>query len=81
MPRKIGIVDDSVTIRTAFQLTFAGEDLGLEAHTFASVDDALKSAEKYDLLYVDTRLGADDGYQACAKLRASAAFGSRTMCS
>jgi CheY-like chemotaxis protein len=74
VPRKIGIVDDSVTIRTAFQLTFAGEDLGVESHGFASVDEALKATDKYDLLYVDTKLGADDGYSACARLRSSPAF-------
>jgi CheY-like chemotaxis protein len=76
VPRKIGIVDDSVTIRTAFQLTFAGEDLGVEAHGFASADDALKSADKLDLLYVDTKLGAEDGYHACARLRGTPTFAS-----
>jgi len=74
VPRKIGIVDDSATIRTAFQFTFAGDDLGLEAHLFASADEALKSGEKLDLLYVDTKLAGEDGYQACARLRSAPAF-------
>ena len=34
MPKKIGLVDDSLTIRTAFGLTFAGEDLGLQAQSY-----------------------------------------------
>ncbi|MBI5500044.1 MAG: response regulator [Deltaproteobacteria bacterium] len=74
VPRKIGIVDDAVTMRTAFGLTFAGEDLGLEPRSFATADAAIKSGESLDLLYVDTKLGAEDGYAACAKLRGQPAF-------
>ncbi|MBI5488523.1 MAG: response regulator [Deltaproteobacteria bacterium] len=74
VPRKIGIVDDAVTMRTAFGFTFAGEDLGLEAHSFATPDEAIKSGESLELLFVDTKIGAEDGYAACAKLRGQPTF-------
>ncbi|MBN1772378.1 MAG: response regulator [Deltaproteobacteria bacterium] len=74
MARKIGILDDSATIRTAFQLTFAGEDLGVEPCLFSSADELLRSSEKLDLLYIDSKLGPQDGYQACSQVRAAPGY-------
>jgi CheY-like chemotaxis protein len=70
----IGIVDDSVTIRTAFGMTFAGDDIDIEARAYASADEAIQAGDKLELLYVDSRIGAQDGYAACARLRGTPAF-------
>ncbi|NMC68510.1 MAG: response regulator, partial [Myxococcales bacterium] len=74
MAKKIGILDDSATIRTAFQLTFAGEDLGVEPCLFSRTEELLRSGEKLELLYVDSKLGPQDGYQACSQVRAAPAY-------
>jgi CheY-like chemotaxis protein len=72
--RKIGILDDSATVRTAFHLTFAGEDLGVEACLYSSMDELLRSGDKPELLYIDSRLGAQDGYQVCSQVHAAPAL-------
>ena len=76
MPRKIGVVDDSVTIRAAFELTFGGDNVGVDVSTFGSLEEIARAGEKFDLVIIDSRFEGADGYEACAKLRSLGQFAS-----
>lgn len=76
MPIKILAVDDSLTMRQALEITFAGEDA--EIITLDKGADVVARAvsERPDIILVDARLGAGDlsGSDVCGAIRAEASI-------
>ena len=66
---KIFLVDDERTIRLTFRLALETE--GYEVQEAASADEALMAfrAERYDLVVLDLRIGADNGLEVLAEMR------------
>ena len=75
MAKKVLVADDSMTIRKAFELTFAGES-GVEILGAADAASALAIARdgKPDLLIADSVLGSTSGYDLCSQVRADGAI-------
>ncbi len=70
MGKRILVADDSLTIQKAFAMVLGGEDYTLLAAR--SVDEALVAAKggRPDLVIADAVLGAGNGYDLCASLKA-----------
>lgn len=76
MPIKILAVDDSLTMRQALEITFAGEDAQVITLEKGSEVVEKAKAESPDIILVDARLGAGDlsGADVCGSIRAEAAI-------
>jgi CheY-like chemotaxis protein len=70
MGKRILVADDSLTIQKAFAMVLGGQDYTLL--TARSVDEALVAAKggRPDLVIADAVLGAGNGYDLCASLKA-----------
>ena len=70
MGKRILVADDSLTIQKAFAMVLGGEDYTLL--TARSVDEAMVAAKggRPDLVIADAVLGAGNGYDLCASLKA-----------
>jgi CheY-like chemotaxis protein len=74
MGKRILVADDSLTIQKAFAMVLGGQDYTLLAAR--SVDEALMTAKggRPDLVIADAVLGAGNGYDLCAALKADPAL-------
>ena len=74
MGKRILVADDSLTIQKAFAMVLGGEDYTLL--TARSVDEAVVVAKggRPDLVIADVVLGAGNGYDLCASLKADPAL-------
>jgi CheY-like chemotaxis protein len=72
--KRILIADDSVTIQKAFAMTFAGEDVVVNAAR--SVDEAFALAQKQkpDLIIADGAMPGRTGYDLCVQVRGDASL-------
>lgn len=70
MTKKLLIADDSVTIQTVVNLTFAEEDIQIEA--VSSGDQALEKAKsiKPDIILADVFMPGRSGYEVCEQIKA-----------
>ncbi len=72
MTRKLLVADDSVTIQKVVQLTFAGEDVAIEA--VSSGDQAVERAYalRPDIILADVFMPGLNGYEVCSKVKGDA---------
>lgn len=77
MPIKILAVDDSLTMRQALEITFAGEDAEIITLEKGSELVERAKAERPDIILVDARLSAGDvsGADVCSAIRADSDIG------
>jgi CheY-like chemotaxis protein len=69
MTKKLLVADDSVTIQKVVKLTFAGEDVAIEA--IASGEQALEKARSMrpDIVLADVSMPGRNGYELCAAIK------------
>ncbi len=72
MAKKLLVADDSVTIQKVVQLTFAGEDVAIEA--VSSGDQAVEKARalRPDMMLADVYMPGLNGYEVCSSIKADA---------
>ncbi len=76
MRKSVFVIDDSATMRKVFEMTFAGEDIGVVTHE--GVSGALARARELrpNAILVDVNLGDGSSYDLVKSLRTDGALGS-----
>ncbi len=69
MPRRVLVADDSVTIQKVVSLTFADEDVVIEAVADGSLALAKVRELKPDLVLADIFMPGQNGYQVCESIK------------
>lgn len=73
MPTTLLAVDDSVTMRKALEMTFAGEDFRVVTADSSGAALAMLRSERPAIALVDVTLDGTNGYGLCAKIKADSA--------
>jgi CheY-like chemotaxis protein len=73
VPNTLFVVDDSVTMRKVFDMTFAGEDVTVVSHDGSESALAKFREVKPQAAIIDVALGASTGYDLVRSIRADAA--------